>query len=308
MIYDLRQYKPDLKCYRGANGSKISLIIDGERYMVKYPAHTKINKAISYSNSIISEYIGSHIFNILGIPAQETFLGIYTGKDNLPVHVVACKDFECDGYTLMEFAAIKNTVVDTTTGGYDTDLEEIYDSFTQQRYFNIGTLKKFFWDMFVVDAYLGNFDRHNGNWGALVNLNTQDIKFAPIFDCGSCLFAEADVDLRNKIMNNINELKLRIFTYPRSAIKLNNKKLSYLDFLSSGYDIDSITSLKEITAKINEKEPEINAMIDDIEIINDIEKSFYKFMLNKRKEMILDKALDNLDKHGILDTNNYNEL
>lgn len=26
---------------------------------------------------------------------------------------------------------------------------------------------QYFWDMFVVDALLGNFDRHNGNWGFL---------------------------------------------------------------------------------------------------------------------------------------------
>ncbi|TCU66892.1 hypothetical protein EV204_1132 [Tissierella praeacuta] len=30
-------------------------------------------------------------------------------------------------------------------------------------------LKDFFWDMFIADAFLGNFDRHNGNWGILID-------------------------------------------------------------------------------------------------------------------------------------------
>ena len=26
-----------------------------------------------------------------------------------------------------------------------------------------------FWDMFIIDALIGNHDRHNGNWGFLLN-------------------------------------------------------------------------------------------------------------------------------------------
>ena len=41
--------------------------------------------------------------------------------------------------------------------------------------------------MFVIDSLIGNTDRHNGNWGFLVNKSTDKIKFSPIYDCGSCL-------------------------------------------------------------------------------------------------------------------------
>ena len=44
--------------------------------------------------------------------------------------------------------------------------------------------------MFAVDALIGNFDRHNGNGGVLVNENTDELKIAPIYDCGSCLFSQ----------------------------------------------------------------------------------------------------------------------
>ena len=36
--------------------------------------------------------------------------------------------------------------------------------------------------MFVVDAFIGNWDRHNGNWGFLYNQETDKLEIAPIFD------------------------------------------------------------------------------------------------------------------------------
>ena len=41
--------------------------------------------------------------------------------------------------------------------------------------------------MFVKYALIGNTDRHNGNWGFLLDLESGKVKFAPIYDCGSCL-------------------------------------------------------------------------------------------------------------------------
>ena len=46
---------------------------------------------------------------------------------------------------------------------------------------------KKFWDMFVIDSIIGNTDRHNRNWGLLINVMTNEAEFAPIYDCGSCL-------------------------------------------------------------------------------------------------------------------------
>ena len=71
------------KTYAGANGSKISVIYDGHLYMLKFPSAAAPNKEMSYANGCISEYLGCHIFETVGIPVQETLLGTYTknGKD-----------------------------------------------------------------------------------------------------------------------------------------------------------------------------------------------------------------------------------
>jgi len=39
------------KMYAGANGSKISVIYNGEQYMLKFPLLPTKNKEMSYSNS-----------------------------------------------------------------------------------------------------------------------------------------------------------------------------------------------------------------------------------------------------------------
>ena len=79
---------------------------------------------MSYANGCISEYLGSHIFAIVGIPVQETLLGTYTknGKEKI---VVACKDFTSGGLVLQDFASLKNTIIDSVHNGYGTELSDI---------------------------------------------------------------------------------------------------------------------------------------------------------------------------------------
>ena len=46
-------------------------------YMIKFPSKAKNNEILSYSNSIISEFISCHIFDMIDFKIQETILGIY---------------------------------------------------------------------------------------------------------------------------------------------------------------------------------------------------------------------------------------
>ena len=81
--------------------------------------------------------------------------------------------------------------------------------------------KEKFWDMFVIDSLIGNTDRHNGNWGFLLNKQINEITFSPIYDCGSCLNPLLeDTELEN--MNSAEIKNLAINCY--SCIKLNEKK------------------------------------------------------------------------------------
>lgn len=161
------------KGYGGANGNKINIQYDGTSYMLKFPPAPSKNKIMSYTNSCISEYLACHIFKNLGFTVQETLLGTYTDKRGKEKIVVACKDFTADGRRLMEFAHLKNTCVDSEQSGYGTELSSIMKAMDEQSLVEPQKLKDFFWDMFIADAFLGNFDRHNGNWGILIDEQKQ---------------------------------------------------------------------------------------------------------------------------------------
>lgn len=170
-MIDFTNFPVRNKTYAGANGSKISVVYDGELYMLKFPAVPGINKNMSYANGCISEYLGCHIFESIGIPVQKTLLGTYTknGKEKI---VVACKDFTAEGLVLQDFASLKNTMIDSAHNGYGTELSDIVRTLEEQAAIDPQVLSDWFWDMFIVDALIGNWDRHNGNWGFLYNSTT----------------------------------------------------------------------------------------------------------------------------------------
>lgn len=279
------------KTYAGANGSKISVLYNGEQYMLKFPPFPTINKEMSYTNSCISEYIGCKVFESVGIPVQETVIGTYTSKGKEKV-VVACKDFTSQGITLQDFASLKNRIIDSERNGYGTELADILSTIDEQTAMDSETLKTRFWDMFIVDALIGNWDRHNGNWGFLYNNATDEVTLAPVFDCGSSLYPQADEDLMKKILSDKNELNHRIFDIPLSAVTYNGKKINYFKFLSEGEFPDCNKALKRIASRIDMKK--IYEIIDNTPTITELQKEFYKTMLTARKERILDFSLNKL--------------
>lgn len=281
------------KTYAGANGSKISVVYNGELYMLKFPAVPIINKEMSYANGCISEYLGCQIFESIGIPVQKTLLGTYTknGKQKI---VVACKDFTVGGLVLQDFASLKNTIIDSAHNGYGTELSDIVKTLEEQTAMDPQKLTEWFWDMFIVDALIGNWDRHNGNWGFLYNMETDEISLAPVYDCGSCLYPQADEEIMQKTLDDPAELEVRIFERPLSGIKLGGQKIQYFKFISSLENNDCNKALKRILPKINMVR--IEEIVDQTPFISDLQKRFYKTMLRERKERILDFSYQKLRK------------
>lgn len=279
------------KFYAGANGAKIAVIYQNEQYMLKFPAQAPKNKDLSYANSCVSEYIGCHIFNLIGINAQETILGVYR-KSGTEKIVVACKDFTSPGIVLQDFASLKNTVIDSGHSGYGTELSDIMQAMEDQMTFPPVLLKQHFWNVFIVDALIGNWDRHNGNWGFLYNTMTDEISIAPIYDCGSCLYPQADESIMRNTLENQQERDLRTFAIPLSGIKIKGQKINYFDFISSLENADCNKALKRILPKINMDA--ICRIVDETPFISDLQKQFYKTMLQARKERILDFSMGKL--------------
>lgn len=279
------------KLYDGANGNKISIIYNNEQYMLKFPPTAKINKNMNYSNSCLSEYIGCKIYESLKIPVQKTILGTYKVKGKNKI-VVACKDFTKHGVVLQDFASLKNQMIDSERNGYGTELFDILNTIDEQNVVNREELLDRFWDMFVVDAFIGNWDRHNGNWGFLYDSRTDSMEIAPVYDCGSSLFPQADELIMKEVFTNDNELMYRVFEIPTSAIMLNGKKIKYFDFIASIQDENCNRAIRRITPKINMED--IKSIIFSTPYINDLQKKFYYRILSERKSRILDFTLRKL--------------
>ena len=83
-------------------------------------------------------------------------------------------------------------MIDSARQGYGTELPDILQTIEEQQLIEQVSLMERFWDMFIVDALIGNWDRHNGNWGFLYDARIDEMTLAPVFDCGSCLNPQAD--------------------------------------------------------------------------------------------------------------------
>lgn len=285
------------KSYGGANGKKICILYDDKRYMLKFPSAAKQNDRMHYSNSCICEHIGCRILESIGLNVQKTLLGYY--RNGTKKIVVGCEDFATDGWTVQDFASIKNTIIDSERNGYGTELEDILDTIDKQMLCDPIELNNFFWETFIGDCLIGNMDRHNGNWGFLYNEETDEIKLAPLWDCGSSLYPQADKEVMEKVLTDEKELLSRIYTFPTSAIRMNNKKINYFNLISSNAYPECTKALLRIQKKIDLNK--IENIINEIEILDDTEKDFYKYVIRKRKELLIDNAIKQIfDKEEVL--------
>ena len=287
--------------YKGSD-QKRGIIYNGKRYMLKLSDRISTDKRDSlrdsYSNSVFSEYISCHIIDMCGYDTQKTILGQVVmdtkrNKDKL-VPVVACENFIPEGYKLIEFKNIQNTLSDEKPGRI-TKIGELYRIFTEENvYFNREQGREAmerYWDTFIFDAWLGNFDRHGNNWGYLISEKTGKLKLAPIYDCGSCLYPQLSDEAIPDILNDEDAIRKRINEFPKAALELENgMKANYLEFINSLINKDCTDALLRVYPKIDLDK--INEFIDGIAEITDIRKTFYKTMLCKRYDLILTTAYE----------------
>lgn len=285
---EIAKNNPSFRAYGGVNGIKKGVLFKENPYMLKIEHNGK-------KNSILSEYISSKVYSMLDIPTQEVILGKIYDNEREKL-CVACKDFKKKDEYLYEFLTIKNSVLtENLSNGFSTDLIEILEAIDRQNFCPSGEVRERFWTMFVVDAYLGNFNRHNGNWGFLVNEKTGTKQLAPIFDCASCLYPEFTDEQLQDFLNVPNKLEKGIYTFPKSVIKQNEEKINYHEFLQTTLNDDCLKAVKKVIPKIEKKSDEIKDFINGIEVLTPVRKQFYIQILKMRREKILQPALKRAD-------------
>lgn len=280
MIKDFSKCAPSGKFYTGAERKK-GIRFKGEDYIVKFRKNSSAGPTFNH----VSEYLGCHIFEMAGILTQETWLGIYRGEE-----VVVMKDFTSATGIFVPF----NDVGDSSL---DMDRERSQYSYTDimrmleanRKLTHVEETIDAFWDMFIMDAFLGNFDRHGSNWGFLKNQDRY--RMAPVFDNGSCLFPKLVSDEQcREVLESPVEMEKRVYQFPTSQIQMNKRKSSYYEVISSHQFVECDRALKRMEKKIDIDE--ICHLVNGVEQMSELRRDFLVNMLRLRYEKLICEPLE----------------
>lgn len=298
-MIDFTSCKIDLTASYGGSDQKRGIIYNNERYMLKMPDRISDDKRnglnSSYSNSVFSENVSCEILKNLGFRVQDTLLGYIVDKNGEHKPVVACKNFVPQGYSMVDFRTIEDAILIDRKAGKTPRINDIYEIMSGNNAFfteEAGAIALArYWDTFILDAMLGNFDRHANNWAYFIRNDGTGMQIAPIYDCGSCLYPQlADTSIPS-ILSSEEEILMRIDKFPTAALELPDKtKANYKEYINSLENPDCTAALLRVFPQIDKQI--INDTIYNNSAISDIRKEFYSVMLNKRIERILEPAYE----------------
>ena len=297
--------------YGGRAGDKDGILYNKKPYIIKYPKSSRQLQNIndmSYTTSPLSEYIGSHIYEILGFDTHETLLGYRNNKI-----VVACKDFcKTPSTKLMEMRTIKNGA----NKELETILEQQMQSSASGDMVNLNeqilhlkynpTLQKIdnvterFWDMVVIDILIDNNDRNNGNWGILIDEETGTYRLAPIYDNGNAFSNKASDNKLREYMRD--ESLINRLTGNRTAYEYNSKMLSAKKLLKAKIpELESaiIRNVPKITENIEQIKSFINEIPETYQglpVCSNIRKQYYTKGIEVRTTHLLQPIYEDFTK------------
>ena len=271
---DFSQY-PSNNRYYGGTERKVGILVNGEPFMLKFQKRTAFGLRFNH----VSEHLGSRIFSCAGISAQETTLGTYFGEP-----VVACRDFLAPNEQFVPFNDVGESTLDQDKEAYQYEYADIMRMLRDNsKLTDVEGTVSAFWEMFIIDALVGNFDRHGGNWG-FVKRNDK-YRLAPVFDNGSCLFPSLLDDQMERITASDEETRKRVFEFPTSQVRLNGHKSSYYEVINSLAFPECNKALAKIMMNLDMNTA--YAVVDSVEDISEQRRVFYTHMLKARYEVIL---------------------
>lgn len=307
-LMDYTNIPHNINFYGGNAGFKKGVTIDGNNWIIKYPQDTSSfsNVDISFTTSPLSEYIGSHIYDILGYKVHNTKLGIsYNEAIDIKQLVVACEDFTENGkYSLIDYEAIKNNYSNElqakiielykTLPKYETNgfaahtmpIEEIMLQFEENEIFkNHKEAKQLFWDMVIIDCIINNNDRNKNNWGLLKNNETNELSIAPIYDNGASFVSKHTDEKLERLLSDEKAFKNSVLN-GMSYYTVNNKLMNFNNFFielhNKNLDQDFVEAKNRVIPKVNEKWNDIVEFIENIpenedgfKIISKTKKTFF---------------------------------
>ncbi len=305
-ILDLNDYPLSERngTYGGRNGVKEGITYNGEFWLVKYPQKTTENDEtveVSY-NAVISEFLGSKIYEILGCDVHKTMLGY---RNNYIV--VACKDFcEKEG-ALREIRTLKNIydrnlkealdkLVHPINSTYVVDIDEMLIHLNNNPILSkVPNVKERFWECVVIDSFINN-NRGNENWDILYV--DGKYKLAPIFANDMSFYNGISDDEMENVLSDIDKLE-SIVLDGETIFSKNGGALKYEQILTLD-DNELKEAINNVVPKIEMNFRMIKELIYSvpeeyrkINIISSARKQFYIKSLEIKFEKLLQPKFNN---------------
>ena len=288
------------RTYRGMTGPKICVQYRGGYYILKSRQRLYdkgfSNVTLHYANDPISEYVGSHIYEIVGIPVHETILGTY--NDRL---CVLCKDLAYPKQ-IVELRDVRNIImseeVTQSNDGMSSSISDImqiidecnaidYKESTRQR----------FYQMLVVDALIGNTDRNNSNWGFLATDN-DTLELCPVYDCGGCLNNKASDEQLSEYINDEEKMRQLALEYTVHLKDVHDNEINPFHYIE--HNLDNPFILRSLALVKDVDENKIFDLIDSLDnICTSDRRWYYKRILSMRLAKLRSLADSNKSLKGL---------
>lgn len=278
-MIDYSNYEQSLLAYDGLACNKIGLVKDDVYYMVKFPCN--VCSLSNNVNDVVSEYVASKVVSFY-MPAHEVDIGLYKGKI-----CAVCTDFAGDVGKLLRYSELKTTLVDPIvdkfgriSNGLSPEMKDIdytlHNNIAAKR---VERVNESFWRMFILDALNGNPDRNNGNWGLLLKNNA--ISFSPVYDNGSALNYRWPDEKLKTVMADKEQMKTVAYHGIVCFFQHGAKKINPYQYMESG----ASEYLKQELLKLDFSDDmyaRICAIVDQVEVISETRKDFYKELYRMR--------------------------
>lgn len=305
------------RAFGGYNGIKMQWNYQNKIYMIKRqeknPSHKrhflnlKSDIIKSYNNSILSEYVSSNLINFIkfsNLKAQNTFLVKDENETSRIRFWVACEHVS-ENYNpqhrfitfsqLNEVMGVEKNLSEANSRNHDNikfyDIVEWIKN--DQNIFNKKEFLQYFYDMFIIDAFLMNWDRNPTNWGFNFyddENNNEKVYFAPLIDHGSTLFSKYDNEAFELFCDESFDNKIEHLIKSTRSFFLddNGQKINYLNWIKNTNDE---LMLERINLFINLK-LDLKYFVENLNLPSDYKKD-YLYLISKSFELIKQQTILN---------------
>ena len=146
--------------------------------------------------------------------------------------------------------------------------------------------------MFVIDAFISNNDRNEGNWGLVLNKETNKLRLSPVFDNGAAFYNKSSDERLISIYNDDFKFKQSIYESSVSVYRLNGKRLNPLKYIENMNNDECNKAILRIVPKINmDKITDIFENIPEeykgLPVLSKIQKEYYLKSLKYKYDNVL---------------------